>query len=181
MAMNLRNILVPNVRIPRWRRAVAALFVVTLVLTACASPASPAPDQPGRAAVILIGSDRTVEQTCVDLQASEVTGRELLERAGIAMTLDERNPMGALVCAIGGQGCAYPAEDCLCRCQGLGDCAYWASFVRTPPGTWTYAGQGVSAQRLHDGDLYAWVWLPTAASRDALDWLPEGGLDSLCP
>mgnify|MGYP001130783609 CR=1 FL=1 len=100
---------------------------------------------------------------------------------GPVMTLDERNPMGALVCAIDGQGCAYPAEDCLCRCRGLGDCAYWASFVRTPPGAWTYAGQGVSAQSLHPGDLYAWVWLPTAESGAALEWLPTGGIADLCP
>jgi len=167
--------------LPRPRTIVARLLVVPMLLSACASAATPPPAEPGLAAVIIVGPERSVRQTCVNLEAAGVTGKELLELARIAMTLDERNPMGALVCAIDAQGCAYPAEDCLCRCQGLGDCAYWASFVRTPPGSWTYAGQGVSTQTLRPGDLYAWVWLPTAVSSDALEWLPTGEIEDLCP
>jgi hypothetical protein len=149
---------------------------------ACIDPANvPERTVSGPAALIIVGPDREADVTCVTLESAEVSGRELLELAGIPVTLDERNSMGALVCAIGGQGCAYPDEQCLCQCQGLGDCAYWASFVRTPPGPWTYAGQGVSTQRLRSGDLYAWVWLPTASSTEALDWLPTGDVEAICP
>ncbi len=154
----------PSDHVHRQRTWIVGLLALTILLAACAPAGSPAPAEPGRAAVILVGPDRSARKTCVAFEAAEIKGRDLLELAGIPMTLDERNPMGALVCAIDGQGCAYPAEECLCQCQGFGDCAYWASFVRTPPGGWTYAGQGVSTQPLVSGDLYAWVWLPTASS-----------------
>ena len=167
---------------PRRPRTIIAWLVVVLILVAsCAPGDSSAPPEAGRTALIIVGPDRSVSQTCVDLEAVEVSGKELFERAGIPTTLDERNPMGALVCAIDEQGCAYPAEPCLCQCEGLGDCAYWASFVRTPPGGWTYAGQGVSTQRLRSGDLYAWVWLPTASTSEALDWLPTDDIETICP
>jgi len=152
-----------------------------ILITACATTDLPAPAEPGRAALIIVGPGRSSRQTCVAFEGAQVSGKELLELAGIPTTLDERNPMGALVCAIDGQGCAYPAEPCLCHCRGLGDCAYWASFVRTPPGSWTYAGQGVSSQPLQSGDLYAWVWLPTASSTEALEWLPDGDMGVNCP
>jgi hypothetical protein len=160
---------------------ITVCFAVPILLAACAPAETPAPAEPGLAALIIIGPDREPDVTCVTFEAAYVSGKELLELAGIPTTLDERNPMGALVCAIGGQGCAYPDEECLCQCQGLGDCAYWASFVRTPPGSWTYAGQGVSTQRLRSGDLYAWVWLPTASSTEALEWLPTGDIEAICP
>jgi hypothetical protein len=158
-----------------------ALAAVLVGLSACSPVVSPTSAAAGRAAVIIVGPDHASRETCVAFQGVEINGRELLESAGILMTLDERNPMGALVCAIDGYGCAYPAESCLCRCEGLGDCSYWASFVRTPPGSWTYAGQGVSAQPLRSGDLYAWIWLPTASSTEALEWLPPGDLETVCP
>ena len=160
---------------------VGGLVVLPILITACATAALPAPAEPGRAALIIVGPGRASSQTCVAFETAQVSGKDLLELAGIPTTLDERNPMGALVCAIDGQGCAYPAEPCLCRCQGLGDCAYWASFVRTPPGSWTYAGQGVSSQPVRSGDLYAWVWLPTASSTEALEWLPAGDMGLICP
>ena len=171
----------PSSHLCRLRTIVVGLVAVPILFSACAPTDSPAPAEPGRAALIIVGPDRSASQTCVTFEAAQVSGKELLELAGIPMTLDERNPMGALVCAIDGQGCAYPAESCLCQCQGLGDCAYWASFVRTPPGSWTYAGQGVSMQPLRSGDLYAWVWLPTASSTEALEWLPAGDIETICP
>jgi hypothetical protein len=162
-------------------QAVVVLAVVFMALSACSPAASPTPAGAGRAAVIIVGPDHTSRETCVAFQGTEISGRNLLKSAGIPTTLDERNPMGALVCAIDGYGCAYPAEACLCKCEGLADCAYWASFVRTPAGRWTYAGQGISTQQLRSGDLYAWVWLPTASSTEALGWLPAGDFASVCP
>lgn len=164
------------------RAIVTGLAVMLALLSACLPAAAPGQTAGGRAALIIVGPDGATRQTCVTFRPTEITGQELLELAAIPVALDERNPMGALVCAIDGQGCAYPAETCLCQCQGLGDCAYWASFVRTPPGSWTYAVQGVSAQQVRPGDLYAWVWLPSASSNaDALKWLPDSTLESICP
>jgi hypothetical protein len=161
--------------------ALSLSILAAILIGGCASSATPTPAAPGPALVVIVGPDHVARLECVPLETPQVSGRQLMDLAGIETTLDERNPMGALVCAIEGEGCAFPAEDCLCQCEGLGDCAYWASFVRTPPGEWTYAGQGVSSQPLHPGDLYAWVWLPTAASSEALEWLPAEEVAGLCP
>lgn len=165
-----------------WRTTVTGLGALFALLAACVPADAPSASSGGRAALIIVDSQRTVQQTCVELEAAEITGQELIRLAGLPVTLDERNAMGALVCAIDGQGCAYPAEDCLCRCRGLGECAYWASFVRTPSGEWTYAALGLSAQKVQPGDLYAWVWLPSAsANTEVLGWLPDPDLESICP
>lgn len=166
-------------RPPRYLSLAVGLILLETLSAGCAPVASSTVER-GPVAVVLVDAGHHARTICVDLDA-EVSGRQLLELAEVPLILDERNPMGALVCAIDGQGCAYPAEPCLCRCEGLGDCAYWASFVRTPPGPWTYAGLGVSTQMIRAGDLYAWVWLPTAASSEALDWLPTGDVESVCP
>jgi hypothetical protein len=67
--------------------------------------------------------------------------------------------MGVMVCSVDGEGCAFPAEDCLCQCEGPGSCTYWAYFTRSPGEDWVYSPLGASAQTVHDGDLEAWVWL----------------------
>lgn len=170
-------------RLPGSRHTlIAGLPVLLALLSACLPVASPGTTDGGRVALIIVDAQRATTQTCVEVSGVETTGQELLGLAGLPLTLDERNAMGALVCAIDGQGCAFPSEDCLCRCRGLGECAYWASFVRTPPGEWTYAALGVSAQKVRPGDLYAWVWLPSAsANTEVLGWLPDSTLESICP
>ncbi len=172
-----------SLRLPGFLRTIiVGMPVLLILLSACSPAASPGPSDGGRAALIIIDPQRATTQTCVEVTGAETTGQELISLAGLPFTLDERNAMGALVCAIDGQGCAFPAEDCLCRCRGLGECAYWASFVRTPPGEWSYAALGLSAQKVRPGDLYAWVWLPSAsANTEVLGWLPDSTLESICP
>ena len=161
---------------------VPGLAALLALLSACAPAAAPGGSAGGRVALIIVDPQRASSQTCVVLEGGEATGRELIALADLPVTLDERNAMGALVCAIEGQGCAFPAEDCLCKCRGLGECAYWASFVRTPPGPWTYAALGISSHKVRPGDLYAWVWLPSAsANTEVLGWLPDSTLESICP
>ncbi len=161
---------------------ISGLAALLVLLSACVPADAPDASAGGRAALIIVDAQRVVQQTCVELEAAGITGQELIRLAGLPVTLDERNAMGALVCAIDGQGCAFPAEDCLCQCRGLGECAYWASFVRTPPGAWTYAALGLSAQEVEPGDLYAWVWLPSAsANTEVLGWLPDSEVESICP
>jgi len=166
-------------------KIISGLAVLLALLSACIpadAPGTSGASGGGRAALIIVYAQRAVQQICVELGGAQITGQELIRLAGLPVTLDERNAMGALVCAIDGQGCAFPAEDCLCQCRGLGECAYWASFVRTPPGAWTYAALGLSAQEVQPGDLYAWVWLPSAsANAEVLGWLPDSEVESICP
>jgi len=162
-----------------WLALAAAL---SFVLTGCAPASSPETAQAGRAALIIVGQDGSTRQICVTLAAGEASGRALLERSSLPVTLDDRNAMGALVCAIDGLGCDYPAEPCFCRCEQLGTCTYWAYFVRTPPGEWTYSVQGVSAQPVRSGELHAWVWLDASRTgAEALGLLPDASFEAVCP
>jgi hypothetical protein len=116
------------------------------------------------------------------LGAAPSTGRDLLDGSGLPIVLDERNAMGALVCSIDGQGCSYPSEACFCRCERIGDCTYWAYFVRLAPGDWVYSSRGVSAQPVGAGELHAWIWLDASLTGTAaLDLLPDVAFEDICP
>lgn len=140
-------------------------LLTLLLLTACA-PAASAPTEPAqgpsRAGLVIRYADGRVETYCVQFEEPAISGEQLLRRAGVEVAADASNPMGALVCGIQGEGCAYPAEDCLCQCQGGGPCAYWAYFTRAAGGDWAYSALGASARQVGDGDMDAWVWLTGA-------------------
>ncbi len=138
------------------------LLLIPLLLAACApaTPAPPAPAEgPARAGLLIRYPDGGLETYCVEFEEATISGEQLLARAGVEVAADASNPMGVLICGIQGEGCAYPAEDCLCQCRGAGPCAYWAYFVRPPEGSWTYSSLGASARQVRPGDMDAWVWL----------------------
>ena len=162
------------------RLALAA--ALSLVLSGCTPASTPEITQAGRAGLIIVGQDGSTRQTCITLTSTEASGRTLLEQSSRPVTLDDRNAMGALVCAIDGLGCDYPAEPCFCRCEQLGTCTYWAYFVRTPSGEWTYSVQGVSAQPVRPGELHAWLWLDASRTgSEALALLPDLSFETVCP
>jgi hypothetical protein len=163
-------------------RGLALAAALSLVVSGCTAAATPEASQGGRAALIIVGQDGSTRQTCVTLPAGQSSGRALLELSSLPVTLDDRNAMGALVCAIDGLGCDYPAEPCFCQCEQLGTCTYWAYFVRTPPGEWTYSVQGVSTQPVRPGELHAWVWLDASRTgTEALGRLPDASFETVCP
>jgi hypothetical protein len=168
--------------LPTPRTTVLMAVLAATMLAGCA-PASLPEDLPaGRAALVVVGPEGATRQVCVALEGGEATGRQLLEGSGLPVLLDDRNAMGALVCSIDSLGCDYPAEPCFCRCEQLGDCTYWAYFVRTPPGDWTYSVQGVSAQPVGPGEVHAWIWLDASTTgTQAAGLLPEIEFDQVCP
>ncbi len=106
----------------------------------------------------------------------ELRGVDLLKALGVPLSLQESPGLGAAVCAIDGEGCLYPAEDCFCRCSGGADCAYWRYFLRGPKDSeWVYAPVGASQRRLGPGDLDAWVWGGEAATPP-----PEVTFETVC-
>lgn len=168
--------------LPTPRTAAFLLALAAMMLAGCAPAPLPGASGAGRAALIVVGADGLTRQACVTLEGGEATGRQLLEGAGFPVVLDDRNAMGALVCSIDGQGCDYPAEACFCQCEQLGSCTYWAYFVRTPPGDWTYSALGVSAQPVRSGEVHTWIWLDASKTgTDAVGLLPDVGFDQVCP
>jgi|SRR3990170_230224 len=164
----LRSVIVPC----RW-------VVLLWALAACTPPASSADS--GRAGLVVGYPDGSFATTCVDFEGAEVSGEELLRSSGIPVAMDRANPMGPMVCSIGGEGCDFPSEGCLCACRGTGGCSYWAYLNWRPPDGWSYGVQGAGQRRLSDGDMDAWIWLERALPGDDLPRPPaEFTFDTVC-
>jgi hypothetical protein len=139
-------------------------------------------EESGRAGLVIVHGDGRVQTSCVEFEGEEAHGADVLQASGADLILDPANPMGVLVCSIGGEGCPYPAEDCLCECRGVGACTYWAYFTRSPGEDWVYSPLGASARPVHDGDLEAWVWLSgTSRASPETPPVPDLAFDEVCP
>jgi len=111
-----------------------------------------------RAGLVIRYADGSVQTQCVSFSESSITGEDLLQRAGLAVTLNFNIGQGGAVCSINNQGCAFPIKDCFCKCQGA-QCEYWAYYHGTDVG-WQYASTGASGFLVNDGALEGWSWGP---------------------
>lgn len=140
------------------RRAIAVLGVsltVHLLFTgAMMSLPRVRAQSPNRAGLVVAHSDGTVRTHCVEFSEPEITGDELLTRAGLSIVVDPYPGTGVAVCAIAGEGC--PASDCFCQCKGS-PCIYWA-YYRMVDNQWVYSGMGASTSPARDGDVQGWAW-----------------------
>ncbi|HDQ70617.1 MAG TPA: hypothetical protein ENN19_00795, partial [Chloroflexi bacterium] len=92
---------------------------------------------------------------CVEFSESEITGYDVLRRAGLNVVADFSNPMGAAICDINDtSGCSV--SNCFCKCQGS-PCVYW-SYHYLENGSWRYSTLGASARKVHHGDVEGWGW-----------------------
>ena len=143
-------------------RCVALYLVLTAVVWAVASMRLSsgvfAQAGPNRAAVVVRFDDGNVETQCVSFSEPSISGAELLTRSGLEMKLDYNSGLGGAVCSIRGYGCAFPTQDCFCRCQGI-RCEYWA-YYHWIDGRWQYSQVGASSHRVTDGALDGWSWGP---------------------
>lgn len=64
--------------------------------------------------------------------------------------------MGATICRLDGEGCAYPQESCFCQCEGS-PCVYW-SYWRLGGEGWTYSNLGAGNATVRAGDVDGWRW-----------------------
>ncbi|MGC8780604.1 MAG: hypothetical protein ACP5UQ_07035 [Anaerolineae bacterium] len=115
-----------------------------------------AQEGPQRAALVVRFADGTVETRCVSFTGPGISGAELLDRAGLSVVINYNSGMGGAVCSIQGQGCAFPREDCFCKCQGAA-CEYWA-YYHWQDGRWVYSDVGASNFQVTDGAIEGWSW-----------------------
>ncbi len=173
------------VRLPpqsaRQRRIISALALLVILLAAC-GPTSTA-GVGGRAGLVVRHGDGRLGTACVSFEGDAISGEDLLAGSGFDLRLDAANALGALICSIDGEGCAFPEESCLCQCDQPGSCGYWAYFVWDEQRTsWTYAAQGARQRLLRDGDLDAWVWLTSTGPEAVEAALPKDvGFEEVCP
>jgi hypothetical protein len=112
-------------------------------------------DNPNRAGLVVQYGDGQVETACVAFAEEQISGLELLTRAGIPH-IAQQSGGSAAICKIRGDGCDYPAEDCFCKREGLGS-VYWAYHLRVDD-AWRYSNQGVSSVQVQNGDVQGWAW-----------------------
>jgi hypothetical protein len=113
------------------------------------------------ALVIEHGSGRLITR-CVSFLEDQITGLQLIQRAGVEYQTQQFGGLGSAVCQLDGEPQPVPAN-----CLGTG--AYWQYFHRTAAG-WVPSGGGASSATLRDGDADGWHYatgagqLPAAVS-----------------
>ncbi|MFQ5344091.1 MAG: hypothetical protein ACE5F6_21315 [Anaerolineae bacterium] len=153
-------------------------FLVILVCLAAGLFISPPISGQGsvnRAGLVIQHSDGTLFSTCVTFDEPSISGLDLLRRAGVSISQDSSSGLGAMICALGGEGCNYPDENCLCQCQGA-TCTYW-QYWHLIEGEWQYSSTGAGDWDVANGSVDGWAWgvgdpsggeKPPATSFDAL-------------
>jgi len=153
-------------------------FIVAVVLAAAAvvsGHALVAADGPNRAGIVVSFGDGRSESLCVEFTETEISGAELLKRAGFTVVA-AGGGMGAAMCMIDGVGCADPS-DCWCQCHGAG-CRYWAYYT-LGDGGWRYSAIGSSLRKVRNGDVDGWAWGTGSAGSGAKPELRT--FEQICP
>lgn len=113
-----------------------------------------------RAGLVVVFGDGRVERQCVAFAEDTITGYQLLERAGLPLSV-EAGAIGPTVCSIDQEGCSFPAESCFCRCQGS-PCVYWSYWRLEGDGkgavAWRYQSLGAGNTKVRSGDVEGWRW-----------------------
>ena len=136
---------------------VAGLLLIFLLLGG--GPKIAHAQETNRAGLVVVDGAGASHAYCVGFVEAEISGYELLQRAGLALSV-EAGAMGATVCAIDGEGCSFPAESCFCQCQGS-PCVYWSYWTQDDDGAgenWRYETLGAGNARVRDGDVQGWRW-----------------------
>lgn len=109
-----------------------------------------------QAGLLVLHGDGSVQSRCVSFSESQISGEELLRRSGLAM-VTETTSMGATICSLDGEGCAYPSQSCFCQCQGS-PCIYWSYWLRQDANAWEYSNMGATGSVILPGMVAGWRW-----------------------
>lgn len=165
----------------RWRRAAVLLAfllgVAAVITVGLAEPRSAAAETPNRAGLVITFSDGSTLTRCVEFEADEISGAELLQASGATIVMSSYGGLGGGVCRIGDDGCDNPS-DCFCKCKGA-KCEYWAYYHLGQDGAWEYSQVGASSHRLADGDVDGWAWGPGGTRGGAMPELHT--FEEICP
>jgi hypothetical protein len=107
-----------------------------------------------RAALVVSFGEGQVETACVEFTEPEITGLEVLQRAGMDVEAQVQG-LGAAVCRIDGTGC--PGNNCFCQCTGGGDCRFW-NYWHLVNGQWQFSQVGGGIYPVQDGAVEGWSW-----------------------
>ncbi|MGA7669853.1 MAG: hypothetical protein WBW04_05490 [Nitrolancea sp.] len=135
-----------------WRILVFALLLVG-VLTSPVRAAQPT--QLNAAGLVINHGDGTVLYFYVQFSEPEITGAQLLERAGVSIDETPYAGIGEAICRIDGEGC--PATNCFCK-SFANPAVYWRYHKLGPDGNWVFLPSGPDARQVRNGDVDGWSW-----------------------
>jgi hypothetical protein len=132
------------------------LCALALVITplSAATAATPAPHLNGAGLVIKHG-DGSVLYFYVQFSEPQITGEQLLERAGVQLDITPYAGIGTGVCMIDHEGC--PSSNCFCKSFAVPS-VYWRYHSLNADGKWVYRATGPSQRTVRDGDVDGWSW-----------------------
>jgi hypothetical protein len=107
-----------------------------------------------RAALVVSFGGGQVETACVEFSEPEITGLEVLQRAGLNVEAQVQG-LGAAVCRIDGTGC--PGDNCFCQCTGGGACRFW-NYWHLVNGQWQFSQVGGGIYPVQNGAVEGWSW-----------------------
>ena len=137
-----------------WLRLALAL----MVLLAISAPTGRSAAQSSRlnsAGLVIKHGNGTVLYFLVQFSEPEITGTQLLERAGVSIDETPYAGIGQAICRIDGEGC--PSTDCFCK-SFANPAVYWRYHKLGPDGNWVFLPSGPDARQVHDGDVDGWSW-----------------------
>ena len=116
---------------------------------------------PNRAGLVVQYGNGAVVTACVVFEEPTITGWELLNRSGLAVTAEDYGFSDYAICKLSdashSDGCDYPQDDCWCQCVTPGNCRYWA-YHHLENGQWVYADEGASGSDIGNGMVDGWGW-----------------------
>lgn len=162
---------------PRRRFSLRTLcyIVATLLCVSGLAGTGVSAQSVNQAALVVVHGDGRIVTRCVDFSEAQITGADLLQRAGLDLNI-EASSMGATICRIDGEGCTFPQQSCFCQCEGA-SCVYW-SYWRWENGGWRYSQMGASNSTVAPGSLDGWVW--GAGTVDSAQAPPALTFASIC-
>lgn len=142
-----------SAQVPRMLRMHVALVAICILLLVAPGARASSMNQGG---VIVDYGDGSTTWVYVPFEEDEITVLELVDRSGLEVVTVGFGGLGEAVCQIGPSGCSV--DDCRRKlCQTNSSSPFWRLLVLDGD-TWRMAGNGVSGQKVHNGEIYALSW-----------------------
>lgn len=116
------------------------------------------------AVALVIDTGEEIKRVCVRFPESELSGIELLRRAGVDPEFAEYS-IGTAVCSLCGVGC--PSSNCFCESERTG--RYW-NYSRSTDAGWERSMLGASETTVRHGDVEGWAWGTEGATPPWSEW-----------